>query len=113
MSEQIEMKPCGRCGCTASVVKKNFRHKCECNECWTETQWYGSVHSAMDAWNKLADANTAKNATHRYKYDVCGYTGEVILSGPHSHEDIVMAIVSSLNYFDYEEVSDDEQEDTD
>lgn len=111
--EQTEMKPCGRCGCTASVVKKNFKYKCECNGCWTGTQWYRSVDLAITAWNKIADSTAAMNATHRYKYDVCGYTGEVILSGPHSHEDIVMAIVSNLNYFDYEEVPDDEQDETD
>ena len=99
-----EIKPCGNCGCSPTMLKKKNRYRYSCNGCWTETSWYGISDSALTEWNNIADANAAKNAIHRYKYDVCGYTGEVILRGPHSHEDIVLAIVNNLNYFDYEEV---------
>ena len=105
---ETELKPCGYCGCSAHLVKKKYKYRYECNSCYVETQWYRDALCAEDAWNKLADANAAKTAVHRYKYDVCGYTGEVILTGHHSHEDIVLKIASDLNYFDYEEVADDE-----
>lgn len=101
-----ELKPCGKCGCSATLVKKHGQHKCECNECWTETQWYRSCQDAIEAWNKLAETNAIERTAYRYRYNVCGWRGEVILTGPHSHEDVVLAIVSNLNYFDYEEVVD-------
>lgn len=107
--KENKLKPCGKCGCSAKIIKKKFQYKCECNECWTETQWYRNIDLAVDAWNKLAETNAIKNTTYRYRYDVCGYTGEVILTGSHSHENIVLAIANDLNYFDYEEVTDNEQ----
>ena len=39
-----------------------------------------------------------------YKYNVNGYTGEIILSGRHTDDDIRLAIMDDLDFVSYEEI---------
>ena len=44
------------------------------------------------------------NTIHHYSYDVCGHTGEVVLIGPHTDDDIRLAILNDLYSVEYEEI---------
>lgn len=48
-------------------------------------------------------AENILKSTH-YRYDVNGYTGEIILSGDHTDDDIKLAIMDDLNCVSYEQI---------
>lgn len=57
-----------------------------------------------DEWTGDKFQPNKDNTEHHYKYEVNGYTGEVILVGKHSDDDIRLAIMDDLYSVEYEEI---------